>query len=377
MRILHIISNLSLGGAQTLLLSLCKEFARKPGLEIKVISVDSGEFIDDFRQQGIEVFDLARKGLYNPLILTDLIREIKRLSPDIIHTHLSKADFYGRLSAKLTGARNIFTTYHGYSTSHVKGDIQNPGFLDKVDDLVIRFSDAKLIAVSETVSKFLINRDAKNERRTTVIYNGINITDFDKKVLSDEDRILLRARFNSGPDEKIILISGRIEPPKGQLFFLKSVLPLFKVFPKTRLVFIGEGSDVENLADVISQNQLHDRVFLPGFVKSTQQYYEMCDIVAVPSFWEGFGLSALEGMAKGKLVISSDCGGLQEVIEDGKTGVHFKNRDEDSLRGKLASILNDEFESSVISENAIKEIKQRFDVHATADRYLALYLGKQ
>lgn len=373
MKITQIISNLSLGGAQRILFELCKYLNGKSEIELSVISIDSGEYITDFEKEGIKVIDLKRSQLVNPLILTNIITCIRKLRPEIVHTHLQKADFYGRVAARICGIGKIFSTYHGYSTGHTRDALEKPGILDKIDDLTIRFSNAELIAVSNTVRQFLVNRSEFNASRVNVIYNGIDSSEKSKSVMSIEQRINFRKKFGALPEHKVILISGRIEPAKGQTFFLKSVLPVVASDKTIKIIFIGKGSDEDELKELISVNGLQDNVFLEGFVMNPDPYYDICDIVAVPSFWEGFGLTAIEGMVKGKIVIAADVGGLSEVINDGKTGFLFRPRDSGHLLKTLNTLLENFEGLSEMRAKAVEEVKQRFDLNATSEKYLELY----
>ncbi|MBX7043531.1 MAG: glycosyltransferase family 4 protein [Ignavibacteria bacterium] len=373
LRIVQIVSNLSLGGAQRLLLDICKYLKSKDDVDVRMITIDSGEFVPLFREAGIDVKDLKRKGLVNPAIFRDLISDLRQQPADIVHTHLQKADFYGRLSAAVTGTKNICTTYHGYSTGHKTASDESPGIFDKLDDLVIRLSGSRLIAVSETVKNFLVNRSEFNKDRVEVIYNGIDTVEMSKMSMSEEEALSMRQRFKAGRDTRVILISGRIEPAKGQLFFLKAIENLFTEFPQMNVVILGRGSDESKIKEFTISKGLKERIFLPGFVSNPKPYYEMSDIVAVPSMWEGFGLAAIEGMIMGKIAIVSETGGLKEVVRNGVTGFTFKSGDEEDLQSKLRKILSEFEELEDIRQRAVSEVKKRFDITSSAEAYYQFY----
>ncbi len=373
LRIVQIVSNLSLGGAQRLLLDICKYLKSKNDVDVRIITIDSGDFVPLFREAGIDVTDLKRKGLVNPAIFRDLISDLRQHPADIVHTHLQKADFYGRLSAAVAGTKSICTTYHGYSTGHKTASDESPGIFDKLDDLVIRLSGSRLIAVSETVKNFLVNRSEFNKYRVDVIYNGIDTVEMSKMSMPDEEALSMRQRFKAGRDTRIILISGRIEPAKGQLFFLKAIESLFAEFSQMNVVILGRGSDEERIIEFTKSNGLDERIFLPGFVSNPKPFYEISDIVAVPSLWEGFGLAAIEGMIMGKIAIVTETGGLKEVVRDGVTGFTFRCGDEEDLRSKVRKVLSEFDQLNEIRQRAVSEVKDRFDITASAEAYYQFY----
>jgi glycosyltransferase involved in cell wall biosynthesis len=218
MKVVHIISNLSLGGAQVLLLNILKNLKKKTELDISVITIDSGEYINVYKEAGIEVFDLNETGLINIKIFFKMKKLLTELNPDIVHTHLNKADFYGRLAAKQAGVPVIFSTCHNYSSHHKGADINKKSIFDLIDNLVISYSKSNLIAISEIVKKYLVNRNSIYENITEVIYNGVNV-ETGKYILNENEIIELRNEYKIQKDDFVITILGRLERQKGHGFF--------------------------------------------------------------------------------------------------------------------------------------------------------------
>ena len=111
-KVVHIISNLSLGGAQILLFDILCKLKEYEDLELTLVTIDSGEYIEKYKNAGIKVIDLGEKGLVNPKIYFKLKKILESLKPDIVHTHLNKADFYGRIAAKRSNVPLIISTCH-------------------------------------------------------------------------------------------------------------------------------------------------------------------------------------------------------------------------------------------------------------------------
>ncbi|MBK9334522.1 MAG: glycosyltransferase [Ignavibacteria bacterium] len=378
-KLVHIISNLSLGGAQILLLDILKNLNRDGQMEIKVICLDSGEFVKNFIDNGIDVIDLKEKGLLNFKILFKLKKILKNTNPDIVHTHLNKADFYGRVAAKQSGVKHIFSTCHNYSSHHEGADINSISLFDRIDNAVIKYSDSYIVAISEIVKQFIINRDSNFKNRTEVIYNGIDVSK-EVFVTSDESRRTLRKSLNINEDDFVILISGRLEKQKGHLFFIKSMQNILKSKKNIKLLIIGDGNLKEEIIDLISEFDLNEFIILTGFLKNTEVYIEICDMVAVPSLWEGFGLVILEGMIKRKPVLASNVGGIPEIIEDGINGYLFESENEKSLQEKFLNlyVAISEYKNEIdfIKKNAMITLKDKFDISKNSELYRQLYYRK-
>jgi glycosyltransferase involved in cell wall biosynthesis len=357
------------------LFDIIKSLRKKPNIEVFVISLDSGEYIKKFKENGINVIDLNEKGLINFRILGKLKKILLEVRPDIVHTHLQKADFYGRIAAKQTKVPLIISTCHNYSTHHKGADIDKMSVFDLIDNSVIKYSKSYLISISEVVKKYLINRNKNFGSITEVIYNGVNI-DKENYVLKKDEMMKLRSKYNLSENDFVILVSGRLEPQKGHSFFLSSVSDFLKERKNAKVIFLGEGRLREQIVNQINDNGLSEQIQLLGFQEDAEPFTEIADLICVPSLWEGFGLVTIEGMIKRKIVLASEVGGIPEIIQDGKTGFMFKVNDKINFMEKL-NYIYDNFENlQYIKDNAMNSVKEKFDIQKNTERYYNFYLDK-
>jgi glycosyltransferase involved in cell wall biosynthesis len=375
LKIVHIISNLSLGGAQTLLLDIVLNLKQEENTEVSVITLDSGEYMKKFRESGINVIDLKEKGLVNFRIPGKLNTILKELKPDVVHTHLQKADFYGRISAKQTKVPLIISTCHNYSTHHKGADVEKVSLFDRIDNAVIRYSGSYLISISDVVKRYLINRNKNFGSITEVIYNGVSI-EKEKYLLSEDGLVKFRDNHGISKDDFVILVSGRLEPQKGHLFFLSSVKDFLNKRKNAKVIVLGEGSMRKQIEEQIKNDQLGEQVQLLGFRVDAEPFIEIADLVCVPSLWEGFGLVTIEGMIKKKIVLASDVGGIPEIIQDGVTGFLFRVSDKNDFLNKLDYIYEKRRNLQEIKKNAIDSVKEKFDIKVNTQKYYDFYLSK-
>ena len=374
-KVVHIISNLSLGGAQILLFDILCKLKEYEDLELTLVTIDSGEYIEKYKNAGIKVIDLREKGLVNPKIYFKLKKILESLKPDIVHTHLNKADFYGRIAAKISNVPLIISTCHNYSTTHSGADINKKSFFDVIDNFVIDYSKSYLIAISKLVKQYLINRNPSYEKITEVIYNGINF-DKIKYKLSNWEILKLRSENNIDSDDFVISVIGRLDKQKGHLIFLESVKEIIHQNKKIKILLIGDGSLREQIEIFIKENNLSSQVIMKGFQPDSEPYIEISDLICVPSLWEGFGLVIIEGMIKRKIILASDVGGIPEIIEDGKTGFLFKSQNKTELIKKLIYIYSNIKELDHIKEKAVSVIKDNFDINKNTGQYYNSYMSK-
>lgn len=374
LKIVYIISHLNIGGAQTLVFDILKYLNKKKDLDISIITIDSGENINKFRSEGINIINISEKGLVNPKIFFKLKESLRKIKPDIVHTHMLKADFYGRIAAKQVGVPLIYSTCHNYSSHHKGADVNKISIFDKIDNAVIFYSDSKLIAISEIVKKYLVNRNEKFKAITEVIYNGVD-TGKEKFILNESGLSELRKNLGILKDDFVISIIGRIEKQKGHAFFLDSVSGLLKERKNIKVLIIGDGNLKNEIENLVTANQLTEYVKLLGYQIETEKFIEISDMICVPSLWEGFGLVIIEAMIKMKIVLATDTGGISEIIENGKTGYLFKLNDKKSISEKLNYIINNFNDLNLIKLSALKMVKEKFDIRKNSEKYYQSYLN--
>lgn len=165
-------------------------------------------------------------------------------------------------------------------------------------------------------------------------------------------------------DDKILLFVGRIDPLKGVENLLEAVSYL-KDTDSLRLVIIGGDEDsndaVTQLKEVAKELDLTDRVTFHGLVKHHELplFYNVADVTVVPSYYESFGLVALESLACGTPVVATDVGNMRNFIKQGETGYVVSDNNPGELADKIGIILSDS--NNMASALAIRESISRYD----------------
>ncbi len=211
--------------------------------------------------------------------------------------------------------------------------------------------------------------------KVCVVPAGVDTTRF-----RPGDRVEARRFLDLPPDDPVILFVGRIDPIKGIDVLVDALCGLRSEMWLTappRLLLVGGGEGEPALDTLIARATAHnllDRIDFVGSIAHTDLpiYYRAADVVAVPSFYESFGLVAVEAMACGTPVVASRAGGLAFTVDDGQTGYLVPHNDPDALAARLYAVLTDGPLRARLGAQAIVAA-QRFAWPVVASRVVHVY----
>jgi D-inositol-3-phosphate glycosyltransferase len=197
-----------------------------------------------------------------------------------------------------------------------------------------------IVAPTEKEKEELIRHYGALPERIGVVPCGVNLEQF--KPVSKESA---RQYLGFANDDKIILFVGRIDPLKGIDKLIKAI-PYLQNIQGLRLVIIGGGEhsqrEIEQLQELSCDLHIQDFVTFPGLIKHEQlpYFYSAADACIVPSYYESFGMVALESLACGTPVIATNVGNLKSVIRQGETGYVITDNAPHHLADKIALLLS-------------------------------------
>ena len=210
-----------------------------------------------------------------------------------------------------------------------------------------------------------------DERRVHVIPNGIDPMD----LVPVDDLDALRSRF-ADPDQKLVLLCGRLQYYKGFQIALEALRPVIRGRRDVRFLIAGSGThEAELKAQARKLGLMRHGTFL-GWIGDDvlHSLYRISDLCVVPSIYEPFGLVALEAMASGCPCIVADTGGLREVVPNEQVGLRFRSRDPRSLAAMMRRVLtDDDLRDRLVAEAS--EHVLRFDWADVAQQTAEVYDG--
>lgn len=190
------------------------------------------------------------------------------------------------------------------------------------------------------------------EDKISVIPNGVDVTKFSFNFNYWE----VRNRFVH-ESERILLFVGRLVPEKG-LDTLINALPIILANGvNVKLVVVGEGPQKEMYQGMANGYGLHEKVFFAGHIDdwTLRALYRVADVTVVPSKFEPFGIVALEAMAAHCPLVTTTTGGLNEIVDDGGTGLKVPTDDTNALAGAVLRIVRDVGFKNYVVENAYRK----------------------
>lgn len=318
-----------------------------------------------FHKVQVENYPLFKFPPYDIALSSTIYQVVKLYDLDILHAHYAIPFAYSAFYAKQMLKEDnkdipLITTLHGTDITLVG---QHPSY-NKAVEFSINQSDA-ITSVSESLKQDTL-KNFHIKKEIQVINNFI-----DNQLFDAEKFVCCRDQFaNKG--EKILIHVSNLRPVKR----IQDVLEIFKNVQKninSKLVIIGEGPDMEIINNFLSDNpELITKIRLLGKVDDLQRILKLADVFLLPSEQESFGLAALEAMAAGVPVISSNAGGIPEVNIHGKTGFVADIGDVESMTKYAAQLLSDETLLAEMKINA-KENAELFDIKNIIPQYISLY----
>ena len=229
---------------------------------------------------------------------------------------------------------------------------------------------AALTAVSDFQATELSRELSVPNRSINVIPNPIS------PVLLDE----AMNELNSEPEEPVVLYTGRIEYRKGTIPMLRSVSQVASVFPDVRYVIAGgrhNSIDDATLNRELDRDNARAHVQLLGHVPWQQlaDWYRRARVFVMPSYYETFGISAIEAMAFRLPVVATTAGGLLEVVEDGVTGILVPPGDPQALAEAITRLLHDRDLRERMGKAGRERVLAEFTVERIVDMTLSIYKG--
>ena len=356
MKILHIITSLELGGAEKLLTELVPYQIMKGHLvKVMILSDKCAVFKKELEDRGVEIIVCESNSIKSFNNVFSIIEEIKKGDYDIVHAHLVHAQYWTRLARMLDkGNRKYITTEHSTSNRRRKSKA-----MKWIDRFVFGGFD-KIISISEATEKSLKEWLEKDDESFEIIYNGIDIQEFENSTPYSKSELGIK------DEDYLLMMVSRFHESKNQ----KGVVDALKWLPvKYKLVFVGDGKLEEDVKKYCKDNNLLSRVKFLGMRKDIPKLLKTADVVIQYSFFDGFGITAVEAMASGKPVIASDVPGLSQVVEG--AGYLVKIDEPKDLAKAILSLRPIEVYRDVCQK--CLERSKRYTIEWCADNYLKLY----
>lgn len=257
---------------------------------------------------------------------------------DIIHAHVALPDGYAGAKLKGTYNRPLIITVHGQDVNYTVQ--RNSVSRAKVTE-ALSGADA-VVAVSSMLKKSLA--EFVDGGKIEVIHNGIDIN------IVEHPKTIKERYIN----KKIIVSVGNLFKSKGQHIVIKALREIVGRHKDVVYIIVGKGPYREELERLVNRLELQPYVEFTGQLPhdKAMEYVQACDIFALPSYPEGFGIAFVEAMAYGKAVIACKGTGIEDVIRDRENGLLVEPDNVDAVAQSICRLLDDEAYAQTIGQHA-------------------------
>ncbi|MEW2436224.1 glycosyltransferase family 4 protein [Streptomyces caniferus] len=339
------------------------------GVRSVVAAPPGGTLHRDAAAAGAEVIPWPARRSPGPALAAEtarLARLIRRVGPDLVHTHSAKAGLAGRLAVR--GRIPTVHQPHAWSFEAVRGTPARPAL--GWERYAARWAD-RVLCVSE--AERLRGSEAGVPGRWAVIRNGVDLDRYAPAYREEAVRRALRrdlpALGDLPPDAPLVVCVGRLCPQKGQLSLLRAWPAVGAAVPGARLVLVGDGPDRELLHAAAPPG-----VRFAGAARDAVPWYRAADLVVLPSRWEGMALAPLEAMACGRPVVVTDVGGARESLPPGAAPHSLvPPTDPAALAQAVIGLLTRPRLRATLGRRGLEHMRAAYDVRHTAAAVLGLY----
>jgi glycosyltransferase involved in cell wall biosynthesis len=366
-KVLRIINRFNIGGPTYNATFLTKFLGEK--FETRLIGgvPDEGEsdslyILEEYGVEPLVIKELQRDPSFNSdrKAYKKIKQIIEEFKPDIVHTHAAKAGALGRRAAIKCKVPIIIHTYHGHVFHSYFGKLKTQIFktieqnLAKKTTGIIAISDAQKYELSE------IHNICPAEK-IKVIPLGFDLDKFHEN--REQNRKRTREKFQLTDDTVAIAIIGRLAPIKDHHFFLNVIeRVLEKATTKIKVFIVGDGSEKNVIEDEMCKinERYNNEIVMTSWIADIAAFNPGMDIICLTSKNEGTPVSLIEAQASGVPIISTNVGGVKDIVLDGETGYVIEKGDLEMYVEKLSELIHFENKRQKMSQNGWNHVKDKF-----------------
>ncbi len=383
MRIVHIITRLIIGGAQENTLLTVEEQHHRQREQVTLVTGPplgpEGSLLDRAHRGGLDVrvLDSLRRSI-DPrrdwLSYRALVRVLRELKPDVVHTHSSKAGILGRAVAAKLGVPVIVHTVHG-SPFHAYERAWRNRFYIAAERWAARRTTA-FISVSDAMTDQFVAAAVAPREKFTTIYSGMEVAPFLSPPRSRGD---VRRELGYSDHDVVIGKIARLFELKGHDDVIDAARDVVRAHPNANFLFVGDGVWRERLQDRIRAAGLADHFRFTGLVPPARipELIHAMDVVVHCSLREGLARVLPQALISGKPAVSYDVDGAREVVLPDRTGFLVRTRDISSLSAALGQLVSSAEMRSRMGAEGRRLFTDQFRHDRMADQILDLYVRLQ
>lgn len=367
MKIFHVVSNPSVGGIEGMLSNLIP-VCDSEKYDIRAVNMrDHSTAYALWDSKGVRYHTLPTPNKLYVSSIYRLYRLLKAERPDVVEIYGLRANFVGRIAARLAGVPVIIT------------GVLNTDDWRKWYHVWIDRSTARCVTAwipnSKACAESLIRRERFPAEKIYTMYDGINV---DNWSLSGEPsrRVSTRRALGLGDCHILMATVGNLRHQKGYPYLIEAVPGIIERFPDARFLFVGRGPMEDALKARCRELGIDNVVIFAGYRSDIKDLYEASDVALLPSLYEGLPISLIEAMAMELPVISTKVSGIPELVVDGRTGLLIDPADSTQIVEAVNALLADDDRRKRMGAAGRQRVVDTFNLFRMRDELFAFYEQK-
>ena len=359
-RILQVITTSEFGGAQEVVLNICK--ALKEHYEIFVITTPGGILVEQLRERGVSVYTVPIERNNNPRVIWRLRSIINEIDPELIHTHDARAAFTVSIAALLAGTYPLLYHVHLFNRWRAKG-----GYMRLLDKVSCRLC-SRIVTCSDHLREYLAEAQGIDPEMLVAIPNCVDTRKFAPRRAAEKT---LRGKL---PDDAFVLLCcARLTENKGIVYLLRALSRIKTTHPQVHLILAGDGELRSDLLSAARTLGIAENVHFEGFVSDVRTVLALCDTYVQPSLVEGLPISVLEAMSMGKPVVATAISGTPEIVRHEQTGLCVPAADAEALCGAIIRVVEHPGAREAMAREGNRLVRREYSLGSLHLRLRELY----
>lgn len=354
LKVLHIVPNFGTGGAEKLVVDLLLNY-NKNEFDVAALSLypkANTMYEQKMDENNIKVYYLDKHKGFDLSMIKKINKFIKIFNPDVVHTHLYVMPYvlFPVIINKIPVRIHTVHTIAEKELNKVGKEIQR---------IAYKYFNFIPVAITDEIMDSI--KKCYKIKKIPIIYNGINVEEYRKKEEKRNEAIKLIhvGRFSSEKNHNLLIDTFKIVNDK---------------FPNVKLLLVGDGKLKAEIVGKVNRMNLQDKVYFMGVRKDIPELLSKCDIFVLSSDYEGLPLTLLEAMAAGLPIVSTDVGGVSNIITNNINGILVKPNDPVLFSEAIIKLIkNKELRDKIGKNNEISAFK--YDIRNTQKEYEKLYLS--
>ena len=353
-KILFLINGLGYGGAETQLVRLSEALVIK-GFDLVLITLTDTLCLSKKLHPKIKHYNIQLKGVSGLKAIKKVLKVVKHEKPKVIHSHLFQANIISRIVKFFNSkVRVINTTHCVYDQENILN--LSPYLIYRITKRWVDFHTA----VSKESLKLLRDRKSIENFKSSEMCNGLFVDQYQHS--STKNGIFKW------------LSVGRLIPVKNYELLISACELLVKDSVKFKLDIIGEGFLNQNLANLIKDKKLEDNVSLVGLSENIPNILKDYNAFVISSNSEGLPMVLLEAMSAKLPIVSTNVGGISEVIKGSKGGLIVEPSNKIELASAMKNLMNlSDVNMREMGNNNYIYVKDKFDIDQISNQWITIY----